>query len=414
MLGTLGLIHALLLCLMLSRSLDPLFNDARHRLGPGTDFYAYYNAGKHWLAGEGAYGHGPGFGFRYHPGFAASVGAILSVLPMRLAFGTWVAVQEIAFLGTWFLLWIKIPSQRDFLFASVLLVFFMPYYLEAYMGNASFICAAILFGAFHFLKKRQRWHFLVVFSLSIILKPLGLIFLPLLLLRRHYVESALAVTLTGGIAAVFFAADPTSFNRFMRINLEPIHAQGWVIHAGNQGFHGLLTTIFARTSGVPTDTLSSFGDLPFAASFTLVFLPFTLVILSCFACKLCRCDLGIGMFLFSAAYLLGYKDVWEHSYSFVVLGLIYLYESRIVDLRLLAIVTILLAAPTAFALYDVPLPEGPIDPEHQWNATVSILHHATKSIPLLVLYGCAILACIRKFRLNTHGQDTCRILGIWT
>ena len=107
-------------------------------------------------------------------------------------------------------------------------------------------------------------------------------------------------------------------------------------------------------------------------------------------------DMGMQIFLCSAAYLLGYKDVWEHSYSFAVFPLFWLYEARAVPVKLLLTVAIIIAVPTAFVFYDVPLPSGPVDPEHHWNAAVSLLHHATKSLPLLFLYVSVVVTTLRR------------------
>ena len=51
--------------------------------------------------------------------------------------------------------------------------------------------------------------------------------------------------------------------------------------------------------------------------------------------------------------------------------------------------------PTGIVLYDVPMPPGPHDSEHAFEATTSILHHATKPIRALALY----VACLwRAYR----------------
>jgi hypothetical protein len=119
--GPIAVVHITLLVLTLTRTLDPLFNDAQHRFGPGTDFYAYYYAGKGWLAGEGMYGHGPGWGFRYHPLFAATVGALLSLLSESAAFGAWVFLQAAAFWGVLVLMWRRLGGTRVFVACAWLL-----------------------------------------------------------------------------------------------------------------------------------------------------------------------------------------------------------------------------------------------------------------------------------------------------
>jgi hypothetical protein len=109
-------------------------------------------------------------------------------------------------------------------------------------------------------------------------------------------------------------------------------------------------------------------------------------------------QVAIGVFALSTAYLLGYKDVWEHSYAFAVLPLFWIQESRLVPRTLLLIAAAIIAAPTPFILYDVPLPPGPIDPEHHWPDAVSLLHHSAKSIPLLAIYVIAFVRVLRTPR----------------
>jgi hypothetical protein len=397
-LSLLAITHFVLLYLVLTRHLDFLFNDAAHRLGPGTDFHVYYNAGKEWLLGNGAYGHGPAFGFRYHPLFAALFGITLSQLSVSAAFAIWVIIQEICFFFVGWRLAFFMRDWKCLLISRIILVFFSPYYLEAYMGQSTFITASLLIGAFELLSVGRTWPFTALLIFSIIIKPIGLVFFPYLLFRKLYKEATVAVIVIIITAAPFFLMDEHSWSTFLAINLRSITAAGWVVNAGNQGFHGFITNLGTRLSEIPTSKLSSFKELPLFWQALLSLLPVFFVLCSGFISWKHRHNLGLAVFLWSAIYLLGYKDVWEHSYSFACLGLLWLYAAEVIPVKILFAFVLLMALPTGFLFYNVPLPPGPSDPEHSWSMPISMLHHATKSIPLLTLYIYVAIACLKAPR----------------
>src|SRR5436309_1055637 len=278
------LTHAALLGLMLSRRLDFLFNDAMHRVGPASDFATYYVAGHNWLEGRSIYRGGYGFGYRYHPLFAMTAGAGLCHLPIRAAFALWVVLHELLLLADLWALRSLIPDDRRRRAFAALMLLFSPYYLEVYMGNASFVAASLLL--FAFCLDRDR---------------------------------------------------------------------GPVLQA-------------SRTA---------------------------VALLALRACWRARERLGVGVFLGSCIYLLAFGEVWEHSYSILVLGLAFLWDSDFVPPRLLLGCSIGLALPTAFALYDVALPPGGNDPEHHWSLLVSVLHHATKPLFLAPLFAACVIRAER-------------------
>ncbi len=166
------------------------------------------------------------------------------------------------------------------------------------------------------------------------------------------------------------------------------------MHGGNQGFYALAVMISAFINGIPTRELSSLSQFPDFNRILIRLIPFIFIAVSAWASyRLRRANnsLYVMVFLWSATYLLGYKDVWEHSYSFLILGLLMLYLSRVVSTRLLLIFSFALGLPTLFAFYDVPiLSAGISDPGWFWDFKTSLLHHATKPVLLLILYTIVI------------------------
>jgi hypothetical protein len=404
----LGLVHVLLVVWMHSRVLDSLFNDASHRLGPGTDFAAYLVAGKAWLADHGVYGHGPGFGFRYHPLFAIGIGVTLASLPFRLAMVTWTVFNEAMLLCTLLLLRRRIEDPKRAIGVTLLVLFFSPYLLEIYMGNASFVASALILFAFDGLDRGRRWRPTALMLVSLLIKPVGLVFVPLMLVRQMWRETGALLAAFVLSALPYFLAHPSDLASVLSINVNAIPAPGWVVHCGNQGLHGLITDVSARLAGIHPARLASFEQLPTAVRLLLTLLPLALAALALRATLRpgVRSRTGLALLLWSCVYLLGYKDVWEHSYSFVlpILGYVWARDFDILPRRLLLVASIGLALPTAFAFYDVPLPPGPNDPERHLAFATSVLHHATKPLWLILTF----IAALRAARLaiqDRHAGD---------
>jgi hypothetical protein len=387
-------IHLGLLALMLGRAFDPLFNDAMHRMGPGTDFRIYFRAAQAWSQGDGMYGDTMGFGYRYHPAFAIVIAVTLGKLKLATAHLVWTAILEVA-------LWSLIPGIRRSLQGSrratslALLFLFSPFFLEAYLGQCSFLAGVLLWHASQALQARRQWLCAATIAAAILIKPIALVICPVLLVRGEWRILIVSLAVPAGLATIYFVDNAGGFEAFLRVNFEAVTKVGWVVHAGNQGMHGFLASLFARVHEIPTHTLAGFDDFPLYARTVLVGLPWLLVALSAVATWRLRERPEIAIALWSCTFLLGYKDVWEHTYSFLLPCVLLLLRSDAISRRLVIVCAVGLALPTGFVLYDVPMPPGPYDPEHAFAATTSILHHATKPIWVLTLY----VACLwRAYR----------------
>lgn len=383
------LIHFVLLYLALSRKLDFLFNDASHRIGPGTDFWAMFNAGQSWRLGNNIYQQGPGFGFRYHPILAMTLLAILSHLKHTIAYAVWVGLNELLFLAVLPFIRRLITGSRDFLVALAVGVFFTPYYLEIYMGNASFMAGALLIMAFCYFESHPRTRFYPLYLLSVLTKPIALLFLPVLLFRKQVRLALVTVIVYIGLAIPYFALRPGEWLSFASVNFDGFAANpGFLVHGGNQGFYALVLRLSASLHDISTSALYSLSQLPNWNMVAMRLIPYVFIVLSLWATVRLRKTphLHLTLFIWCATYLLGYKDIWEHSYSFLFFGLLSLYVSGVVGRRLLLVCSIGLALPTAFAFYDITFHSGAFnDPDWHWPLWISIVHHATKPAWLVFL-----------------------------
>ena len=389
-------LHFLLLALTLNRNLDLLFNDAAYRSGPGTDFQAYYEAGLHWRSGEGIYGHGPGFGFRYHPLFAVGVGAPLSFLDPSAAYAVWVVIQEIAFLIALLLLRRLIPGEGPFRFAAVCLVCATPYLLDVYMGNANMIVSTLLLASFAVYRRDRVRSFAALYAISLVVKPVGLVFLPLFLIHRRFAAVGFSLLAVAATALPFLLGDSEGAFRLWRLNTEGSFPAGWLLLGGSQGFAAFLLTFCARTHDVAVGGIRSLAELPGRCRILMDSLPFLFGTVSIILTWIYRKRFGVCVFVLGAAYFLGYRDVWEHSYVFLLPGLVFLYDSRLIPSRWTAVAAAGVALPTAFALYDPHAAGRLADPDHVWGLGTALFHHATKPVWVFFLYAACVWKAVRE------------------
>ncbi len=97
----------------------------------------------------------------------------------------------------------------------------------------------------------------------------------------------------------------------------------------------------------------------------------------------------------SAAYLLCYKDVWEHHYVLLLPPLV-LMCLRGVNPWVWAPAYAVAALPWLFPLYDLPNLGYNEDPQRYWLPSVSLLHHAFKPLAALWLLLAVVVISLRK------------------
>ncbi len=400
-----AVIHALLLYLTLTRQLDFLFNDAAHRVGPGSDFLAMYLAGKHWLLGDSVYGQGPGFGFRYFPIIAMTLYAWLSGLKAITAYYVWVGISEVFLLASVISLRKLIADDFHFALACLIGAGFSSLYLDLFMGNSSVAVAALLLSAYYLYIKRRHTGALIIFLIACLIKPIGLVFLPLALLKEGWKPALVVVLILVALNAAYFWQHTGDLIDLIALNFTDSQSTlGFLVHAGNQGFDTLLLRMATAAAGIRPSLLESLSQLPVWCSLLVYGWPALLALVSLWITWRHRHtpNIELLLFLYLAAYLLGYKDVWEHSYSIMLCALPFLYLSRTVSLRTLLIGAILLALPTAFAFYDIHYADSRMhDPDWNWSDAISILHHATKPAGLLFLYVAALIPAVKSSSKRT-------------
>ena len=382
--------HLLFLLSLRFGWLNPLFNDTMHRFGPGGDFFSIYAAGVKARAGESIYtigGHVEtvpyAYAFRYAPLVAYTVGAALSCLPAIAAYAAWLIGCELALLRNVRLTLALAPDRRTGYVAAALWLLFTPYYLELFVGQFTFITASLVFWAYLGWReppgragRRGDW----LWVGAVWLKMMPLLFLPVALLRGRW-QAALAALLVLALSSAFYFTEyPQDWGVFMGTNATEAPAG----HAGNLGLMAFLYHAAGERAG-------AYGV---ARAVVLVLAGAGLAWLFFRAWKGLRGRDGdsegrmVALYAgCSAAYLLCYKDVWEHHYVLLLPPLVLLALRR--ESPWLWLPPFLVSAlPGLFALYDLPSLGYNEDPQVYWRPATSLLHHGSKPLaPLWLMAG---------------------------
>jgi hypothetical protein len=385
-------------------TLNPLFFDATVTRGVrGWDFYALYQAGHNILTGHSAYQSdgsviemvipgGTYTPFRYLPLPAYTVGVLLNAVPPIWAYRLWVAFVELLLLACVALTWRveRNPDKRPRLAAMWLL--YTPFYLELYMGQFSFVQAALVFVML--LRALRRGKLAVGFDLawigSVLWKQNTALLMPLMVRLRRWralVLLALLLTLT---AAPYFALVPGSLDAFAR----NFRSEAPWFQLGNLGFRQLVF-----------DAQWSLGDvlgIEWPARTYEVAQWAVLVLVLGVGLALLSLDhrpkVVLHLCLWMTAYFLIYHHVWEHHYVML----------------LPVLVALMMRDPTSdpglrgprqglllwmlYALLALPTPYYGIDPQGQvavldamrWTPIrplwQDLWYHASKALPALALY----------------------------
>lgn len=383
------IVHGVILWLLLNRQLDFLFNDAMHRIGPGTDFWAYFNAGKHFIQDGSIYGLGPGMGFRYHPFSAMTLFSMISLVGYDPAYYIWVLFTEFLFFTVLVRMRKSFSQPSHYLTAVTLMICFSPYYLELYMGNATFIASSFLLCAYWAYRDHKIKLFYSFYFVSLFIKPVGILLLPYFLIKKRY--KIVAITVSGLVltALPYFLLYPEQWIKFMNVNFEGYAVEpGFMVHAGNQGFYAFWLTVSAWLHDIPLRQFYSLTQLSNLSMILIRMIPWITAITALWYTIKMKDKKPEGLLwgVWFVVYLVGYKEIWEHSYSMFIPLVLLLLNQNIRINRWALIGIIGMALPTFFFLYDIPLPvNGFYDPDWFWDRSLSLVHHATKPFWLFLL-----------------------------
>lgn len=378
--------------------LNPLFVEGTHNLeeGQGSDFYAFYQAGRYVLDGEDIYQRPMddpdrvvpyAYFYRYLPFVAYTMGVATNAVPPRAAYWTWIAIVEMVLLLC--IVATRKMTKDFFLFSQLAAMWlvFTPFYLEQYMGQLTFVMAALIF-AFALAHARGRsaafdWSWIV----SLLIKHLTILYLPILVRMRRYRPILVGLGLLVITTVPYLMFRPAGVGDFTQdnfsFNLNPM--------AGNLGFLAFLMVVKYHFFPAASEFFASVG--PVGISWTRIMLlaaagiPTAVCLWATFFRK--PFDFLESVALWTILFFFVFREVWEYHYVILIPVMVLLYART--RARVLWIIYALLAAPTFFVFYDVP----GVDPAAHWTVFEHVFNHAYKIAPAVWLFVWLALGHLR-------------------
>jgi len=378
--------------------LNPLFVEGVHNLeeGQGSDFYAFYQAGAYVLEGRDIYQRPMddpdrvvpyAYFYRYLPFVAYTIGVALNAVPPRVAYWLWVALVEVILLlcvrATW-----RMARDRSLAAAlSAMWLMFTPFYLEQYMGQLTFVMAALSF-AFVLGHARGRravfdWSWIV----SLLVKHLSILYLPILIRMRRYRLVLLGLLLLVATTVPYLLLRSAGVGHFTNdnfsLNLNPM--------AGNLGFMAFLMVVKYHFFPEASQMFAHIG--PVGISWTRIMLAFAAGVptLVCLWVTFLRRPFNFleSVSLWTILFFFVFREIWEYHYVILIPLFVLLYART--RAPVLWVMYALLAAPTLFVLYDVPFDS----PQAYWTVSQHVLNHAYKIAPVVWLFVW-VAGCMRR------------------
>jgi len=319
------------------------------------------------------------YGFRYLP-IVASAAQALTYLSPGTDYLLWILILEGLLVLLLCIVWRGISDLRYRLATVALLLVNSPYFLELHMGQFTFAAIALCY----------LWLILptglLLFTLSVLLKPLSLVVLPAIVRERCYWFTGLfAIACLLLVSVPYFMYHPEQWDFFFIVNFLP----GASFHTGNYGFVYLMGLL---AIDVDITLLHQYWGL--MRVFRLLVLAATALLV--FHSRESR--LGVGVSALLLAHFLTYQQVWEHHMTGVcVAASILMTVPDRTRLRYVAVLVclLLLALPTPFGLIDMEKDPSVFNPGDQWPHYALYIILLPKVLPTLALY---IIAMSEVFR----------------
>ena len=308
------IIHIAFIVSLWTGLLNPLFYDTNFLVGPGADFFSYYQAGNNVLTGVDVFTVPDSpvvpylYPFRYLPYFAYSFGVISNLAPPIIAYWLWVGVLVV-------ILWLAVLRTRSLAkalhrpdwegrIAMGMWFVFSPIYIELYVGQVTLFAAVLLFFALtnsSLVQGRDsRWS-MATFWITGGLTKLIPFFVAPVLLGAGRARSVLVAIVIMVVAIVVVPAGLVSLRFFIDFNTARTMYLG--PYVGSHSLKMLLYYFF----GESTNDFRAITGL-------LVGIFFLLSIFATFYSR----DVWSCAGLFSLTYFFIMTDVWEHHYTFIL------------------------------------------------------------------------------------------------
>jgi hypothetical protein len=384
-------VHGLFLASLVDPAhfLNPLFPEGVHNIGEGqgSDFFAFYQAGRYVLEGRDIYlrpMEDPdrvvpyAYFYRYFPFVACTLGVALNALPPWPAYWLWVALVEACLVACAAATWRMTRDRALRASLTAMWLMYTPFYMEQYMGQLTFVMAALAFAMALGHERGRARAFDWLWTASVLLKHLTLLFVPVFVRLRRFRAPAVAVALLAATTVPYYALRSSGVGAFAHDNFD----LSLYPYPGNMGVLALVMVLKARLFPQASEALAYLGPVKVTLTRALVLATMAVPTLVALWVTFRRKPFDVleSLGLWTMVYFFVFREVWEYHYV-LLLPFLVLYLARTRS-RTLWFIYALAAMPTAFALYDVP---GD-NPEASWGAFAHILNHAFKVVPLVWLF----------------------------
>jgi len=406
--GLAVLLHLLFLVHLRTQELNPLFVETTYSPGQAADFFGIYGAGDQLLhgrtiyfsadyagrAGDPAYaGRVPYFYFyRYLPptAYVAALAALL--LAPWPAYWLWIVLNEAMMAALVVSLRRTRASAELKLALAAIALGSFPFALEQWMGQFSFTMAMLLWIAalpsllgtdraesgFRECARRLDWWGWTT--------AVGLKNYPALVALTHLRQGRIRRVLGAALAVLvvslpYYLLRPEDLRQFLLLNFRPLPPN---LLAGSYGMVSLVRDVTTHLLHGMADRRVVIGPLDLWV-LSLPVMGWSGLVLAVAAFITWRAGRGQstadGICLWTLAFFLVFKDVWEYHYV-MLLPVVFLLALGGAPRAPLVLGT-LLSLPTPFALY-APL-VGESSPA-TWPLGLGLLHYGSKAIPTLLLF----------------------------
>lgn len=370
--------------------LNPLFPEGMHNIGEGqgSDFFAFYQAGRYVLEGRDIYQRPMedpdrvvpyAYFYRYLPFVACTFGVALNALPPWPAYWLWVALVEVCLIacvaGTRHLT--RDPTRFGYL-ASMWLMY-SPFYMEQYMGQLTFVMAALVFAMAIEHRRGRTRAFDQLWIASVLIKHLTFLYVPVYARLKRYRTPLVAAALLAATTVPYYLTRPSGIGAFAHDNFD----LSLYPYPGNLGALALVMVIKMRLFPQASEVIAHLGPLKVTLTRLLVLATMAVPVLVSLWVTFRRrpFDLIESLGLWTMTYFFVFREVWEYHYVLLLPFFVLFYERT--RARTLWSVYALAALPTAFVLYDV----AGENPEASWTTLQHILNHGVKVVPLVWFFA---------------------------
>ncbi|MBN1879363.1 DUF2029 domain-containing protein [bacterium] len=305
---------------------------------------------------------------RYPPGFAYTVGVALSHMKPWTAYLAWIILHEIILLYCVILSrkWAAVKTLR-FRVAAAMWLGFLPWYLELYMGQTTFIIMAATFILGTCLDDRTgSLHTGLWWTASLITKPISLLYVPLLIRKRYFGILMTGLAVSVGSAWMYFRHHPGD----ARVFLGWMSGQEMVLTLGNYSFQSFLYRF--HLSGTATHVIAGL-----------------LILIGLYMTFRRRDTHSVRLLtIWVCIYFLAYTHVWQHHLVLLLPAMIlsWLYSGRIRYVFIWLLATI----PSSFYLFN-----------NHWNWIRDILYLGGAALPVLLLFADQLVC---RYQRATGGE----------